>query len=474
MVMDPSTMRCTSSMPALAQPNADPAMLRATMPASPMQSSRQAQTVTRTLDEEEHAVHEASALPPASGGTVSHASPEAEIPNRLRAMKRMNAELLSAANANIEILAKAVAEAEIVARQAAAREAKVGETRETKAQDVVLRQHVTHRICGDQAIARGEQSRDPHVPLEGSGQFVAQEHEDELLHCSMQLTNRQADEGTSNQTDPESLRRMLVPSVGSTGEFWASVESEVKSMLSGKDKYAQKNSFDARDQIPHDEKPVLRSHESLLQEERNRWHKEREQLLSDLQEARAQINSGPPVPGTSTPLVQLLRETEQQRQQLQQQQQQQSVMMPGPGVLPNFGSADASGVARHDAASSELDRLKANLRAAMQRMAQFDKKEEFGKANNGQLDTALPPECSSNMRDDLARGLAIMEQGSNSGLLALAASEHVNGCAREMPEVATPISKALPLAESPALPGQAASLVKSELERLRSWYQSRQ
>lgn len=471
-------MRCTSSMPALAQPHADPAMLRVSTPASPMQSNRRAQTVTRALDEEERAVHETSALPPASGGTVSHASPEAEIPNRLRAMKRMNAELLSAANANIEILAKAVAEAEIVAMQAAAREAKVDDTRETKAQDVVRRQHMTHRSCNDGAIARGEQCRDPHVTLEGTAQFVAQEQEDELLHCSMQLTNRQADEGNSNQTDPESLRRMLVPSAGSTGEFWASVESEVKAMLSGKDKYTQKNHFAARDQIPHDDKLVLRSQESLLEEERNRWLKEREQLLSDLQMARAQINSGPSASGTSTPLVQLLRETEQQRQQLQlqqeQEQQQQSLMMPGPCVLPNFGSADASGVAHQEAPGSELERLKANLRVAMQRMAQFDKKEECDSTNKGQLGTALPPEGSSNLRDDLARGLALMGQGSNSGLLALAASEHVNGCAREMPEVATPISKALPLADSPALPGQAASLVKSELERLRSWYQTRQ
>jgi len=338
----------------------------------------------------------------------------------------------------------------------------------------VRRQHMTHRSCSDGAIARGEQSRDPHVPLEGTGQFVAQEQEDELLHCSMQLTNRQADEGNSNQTDPESLRRMLVPSAGSTGEFWATVESEVKAMLSGKDKYAQKSHFAARDHIPHDDKLVLRSQESLLEEERNRWLKEREQLLSDLQAARAQVNSGPPASGTSTPLVQLLRETEQQRQQLQQQQQQQSLMMPGPCVLPNFGSADASGVAHQDAPGSELERLKANLRVAMQRMAQFDKKEECDSTNKGQLDTALPPEGSSYLRDDLARGLALMGQGSNSGLLALAASEHVNGCAREMPEVATPISKALPIADSPALPGQAASLVKSELERLRSWYQSRQ
>jgi len=454
MVMDPSTMRCTSSMPALAQPHVDPAMLRATMPVSPIQSNRRAQTATRAV-EQEHAVHEASALPLASSGTVSQPSPEAEIPNRLRAMKRMNAELLSAANANIEILAKAVAEAEIVARQAAAREAKVDETRETKAQDVVRRQHMTQR--------------DPHVAPDGSGHFVAQEQEDELLHCS---TNRQADDENSNQTDPESLRCMLVPSVGPNSEFWASVESEVKAMMSGKEKYAQKNIFDARDQIPHDDKPVLQSQESLLEEERNRWRKEREQLLSDLQEARARINSGPPISGTSTPLVQLLRETEQQRQHLQQQQQ--SMMMPGPGLLPNFGSADASSVAHQDATGSELERLKANLRAAMKRMAQFDKKEECDNTNNGQLDAALPPECSSNMRDDLARGLALKGQGGNSGLLALAASEHVNGCAREMPEVATPISKALPLADSPALPGQAASLVKSELERLRSWYQSRQ
>mmetsp|Transcript_53345 Transcript_53345/g.103176 ORF Transcript_53345/g.103176 Transcript_53345/m.103176 type:complete len:754 (+) Transcript_53345:73-2334(+) len=476
-VVEPLTMRCTNSMPALARPHGDPAMLCATMPASPVQSNRPAQSVTKAWDEEEHAVHEASRLPSASVGTMSHASPEAEIPNRLRAMKRMNAEMLSAANANIEILAKAVAEAELVARQVAAREAKKDETRETKAQDGAQRQHMTHKSCDDEAIACSGQSRDPHVPLEGSGQSVAQEQEDELLHCSMQLTNRQADGGNANQTESESLRRMLAPSVKSSSEFWACVESEVKTMLSGKDKCAQKNQSDARDQSPRDDKPVQRSQENLLEEERHRWHQEREQLLSDLREARALIPSISTVSGTSTPLVQLLRESEQQQQQLlqqQQQQQQQQTLMPGPVVLPNFGSADASGVAQHDDAGPELERLKANLRAAMQRMAQLDKKGERDRTNNGRLDTALPPECSSNMRDDVARALALVGQGSNSGLLAYAASENVIGCAREMPEVATPISKALPLVDSPALPGQAASMVKSELERLRSWYQSRQ
>jgi len=475
-VADPSSMLCTSSMPALTQPHADPATLRGTMPASPVQSNIRAQTVTRVLDEEEHAVRETSALPPASVGTTSHTSPEADIPNRLRAMKRMNAELLSAANANIEILAKAVAEAEIVARQAAAREAKADETRETKAQDSVRGQHLASRSCNDEASTRGEQLREQRVLLEGSGQFEAHEQEDELLHCSMQSTSRQADEGNRSQTEPESLRRTLIPSVGSTNEFWASVESEVKTAFPGKDKHAQRNPCDARDQIPHDDKPAFRWQESLLEEERSRWLQERERLLSDLQEARrAQIPSIPSIAGSSTPLMQLLRETEQQRQlQQQQQQQQQNLMMPGPGVLPNFGSSDATGVTHDDAAGSELERLKANLRAAMQRMAEFDKKETCDNANGGQLDAGLPSECSASMRDSMARGLALLGQGGNSGLLALAASEPVSGCGREMPEVATPMSKAVPLADSAVLPGQAKSLVKSELERLRSWHLSRQ